>query len=116
VTIESGLSDAELADRYRSAHAFLCLSEHEGFCIPLLECFHYGLPVVSRPSGGIPEVAGDAALLVADRDLAVVAELAALAATDGELRRDLRARGRGRLEVYAPAETAKKLRAVLESA
>jgi glycosyltransferase involved in cell wall biosynthesis len=116
VTIESGLSDAELADRYRAAHAFLCLSEHEGFCIPLLECFHYGLPVVSRPSGGIPEVAGDAALLVADRDLAVVAELAALAATDGELRDELRARGRRRLEVYAPAETAKKLRAVLEGA
>jgi glycosyltransferase involved in cell wall biosynthesis len=41
-------------------HAFLCLSEHEGFCIPLLEAFH-GVPVNARPVGGVPEVAGNAA-------------------------------------------------------
>jgi glycosyltransferase involved in cell wall biosynthesis len=114
VTIESGLTVEQLAQRYREAHVFLCLSEHEGFCIPLLESFHYGVPVVSRPSGGIPEVAGDAALLVEDRDLAVIAELAALAATDAQLRATLRERGRERLVLYGPRETAAKLRAVLE--
>lgn len=114
VTIESSLSGAELADRYRRAHLFLCLSEHEGFCVPLLESFHFGVPVVTRPSGGIPEVAGDAALITADRDLAVVAELAALALTDAELRSELRERGRRRLAVYTPEATAAKLRSVLE--
>jgi glycosyltransferase involved in cell wall biosynthesis len=114
VTIESGLSPGELAARYRDAGAFVCLSEHEGFCIPLLEAFHFGVPVVSRPVGGIPEVAGDAALLVDDRDLAVVAELVALVLEDGELRAALRERGRARLAAYAPDETAAKLRAVLE--
>jgi L-malate glycosyltransferase len=116
VAIESSLSATELADRYRSAHLFLCLSEHEGFCIPLLEAFHFGVPVVSRPSGGIPEVAGDGALLVGDRDPAVIAELAALAIEDGELRAQLRARGRERLAAYAPQATAAKLRSVLEEA
>ena len=42
---------------------FVCLSEHEGFCIPLLEAFHFGVPVIARPGGAVPEVAGDAALL-----------------------------------------------------
>lgn len=114
VTIESGLTAEALADRYRAAHAFLCLSEHEGFCIPLLEAFHFGVPVVARPAGGIPEVAGDAALLVGDRDLGVVAEALWLALSDGELRAALRERGRARLAAYAPEETAAKLRAALE--
>jgi glycosyltransferase involved in cell wall biosynthesis len=114
VTFESGLSDAELADRYRAATVFLCLSEHEGFCIPLLESFHLGLPVVSRPSGGIPEVAGDAAVLVDDRDPAVIAEAVALVLEDAELRAELRSRGRRRLGEYGSEATAAKLRAVVE--
>jgi glycosyltransferase involved in cell wall biosynthesis len=114
VTIESGLSTAELADRYRRAGVFVCLSEHEGFCIPLLEAFHFGLPVVARPSGGIPEVAGDAALLVDDRDLGVIAELTALALEDGELREELVARGERRLVDFDADHVAAKLRAALE--
>ncbi|MCW3047517.1 MAG: hypothetical protein JWO74_1801 [Solirubrobacterales bacterium] len=114
VTFERGLPAGALAERYRAAHAFVCLSEHEGFCIPLLEAFHFGVPVVARPAGGIPEVAGDGALLVEDRDAGVVAELLRLVLTDAELRTALRERGRARLAAYGPAETAAKLRAALE--
>jgi glycosyltransferase involved in cell wall biosynthesis len=115
VTFEQGLDDAELAERYRAAHAFVCLSEHEGFCIPLLEAFHMGVPVVARPIGGIPEVAGDAALLVEDDDLAVVAELVKLAVEDTELRDELRRRGRERLAPFAPETVAATLRDAIES-
>lgn len=115
VSFASGLSDAELADCYRSADVFLCLSEHEGFCVPLLECFHFGLPVVARPTGGVPEVTGTAALLCEDDDLAVVAELLHLACTDPQLRGELRERGRGRLEQFRPEVTARRLREALES-
>jgi glycosyltransferase involved in cell wall biosynthesis len=115
VTIESGLSEAALGDRYRAADAFLCLSAHEGFCIPLLEAFHFGLPVIARPAGAVPETAGDAALLVDDEDPAVVAELLHLAVTDGELRTELARRGRERLEQYAPDLVAQRLRAAVEA-
>jgi glycosyltransferase involved in cell wall biosynthesis len=116
ITIESGLDRAALADRYRSAHAFLCLSEHEGFCIPLLEAFHFGVPVIARPVGGVPEVAGDAALLLArDDGESVVAELLALAAGDAELRATLRARAAARVAAFAPEPTARTLRAAVES-
>src|SRR5262249_750380 len=85
LTIEAGVTREQLGARYRSAHAFLCLSEHEGFCIPLLEAFHFGVPVIARPVGGVPEVAGDAALLLDDADdESVVAELLALAVGDEE--------------------------------
>jgi glycosyltransferase involved in cell wall biosynthesis len=116
VTIESGLTPEQLAARWRSAHAFLCLSEHEGFCIPLLEAFHFGVPVIARPVGGVPEVVGDAALLLGDGDgESVVAELLALAVGDGDLRAGLRARGAARVSAYAPEPTARTLRAALES-
>jgi glycosyltransferase involved in cell wall biosynthesis len=115
VTIESGLTPEQLAGRWRSAHAFLCLSEHEGFCIPLLEAFHFGVPVIARPVGGVPEVAGDAALLLDDADgESVVAELLAVAVGDGELRAELRRRGAARVAAYAPEPTARALRAALE--
>lgn len=115
VTIESGVSMEGLRERYHRASVFVCLSEHEGFCIPLLEAFAAGLPVVTRPVGGIPEVAGDAALLVEDRDLAVVAELAALAIEDAELRGELRRRGVARLEHFAHDEVARQLRELVET-
>jgi glycosyltransferase involved in cell wall biosynthesis len=116
ITIESGLSTEQLAARYRSAHAFLCLSEHEGFCIPLLEAFHFGVPVIARPVGGVPEVAGDAALLLAEDDgESVVAELLAIATTDEDLRATLQERAAARVAAYAPGPTARALRAAVES-
>jgi glycosyltransferase involved in cell wall biosynthesis len=116
ITIESGLSREALADRWRSAHAFLCLSEHEGFCIPVLEALHFGVPVVARAIGGIPEVAGDAALLLEDGDdVSVAAEAVHLAICDAELRADLRRRAAARVVAYAPEPTARKLRDALQA-
>jgi len=113
VTIETGIPFEKLLEHYRSAHALLCLSEHEGFCIPLLEAFHFGVPVIAQPAGGIPEVGGDAALLTGADDLAVVAELLHLAVSDPELRAELRRRGESRLEAYAYDRTAARLRDTL---
>ena len=114
VSIQSSLPPEALVERYRAAHAFLCLSEHEGFCVPLLEAMHLGVPVIARPAGGIPEVAGDAALLVADTDHAVLSELLHLAVSRPGLRAELRERGRRRVAAYAPQRTAERLREVLE--
>jgi glycosyltransferase involved in cell wall biosynthesis len=116
VTIESGLTREQLAGRWRSAHAFLCLSEHEGFCIPLLEAFAFGVPVIARAIGGVPEVAGDAALLLDGEDgESVAAELLALAVGDGELRAALRERGTARVAAYSPEQTARTLHDALAS-
>jgi L-malate glycosyltransferase len=116
VSIESSLSNAELGERYRAAHVFLCLSAHEGFCIPVLEALSQGLPVIARPAGAIPETTGDAAILVDDPDPAVIAELVHLAVTDAELRAELRRRGQARLALYSPDRVAERLREAVESA
>jgi glycosyltransferase involved in cell wall biosynthesis len=113
ITIESGLDESELGDRFRAAHVFLCLSAHEGFCIPVLEAFQFGIPVVARPTGAIAELAGDAALLVPDEDPAVIAELVHLAVNDETLRSELRRRGQTRVAEYAPELVAERLRSAL---
>jgi len=117
ITIEGALDPAQLADRYRRADAFLCLSEHEGFLVPLLETFHYGVPVVARAVGGVREVAGDAVLLLdPDRDdePAVVAELLHLGVTDDALREELRRRGERRLEHFSHEAVAQRIRTAVE--
>jgi glycosyltransferase involved in cell wall biosynthesis len=117
VELPGPLDQHKLTNAYREASAALYLSEHEGFCIPLLEAFHFEIPVVARPRGGMPEVAGDAALWTAeDPDLGMVAELLGLVTADAELRAALAERGRARLEEYSHERTAAKLRETVEAA
>jgi len=113
VTFERGLDDEALAARYRSAHVFLCLSEHEGFCVPLLEAFQHGVPVVARPRGAVTETVGEAGLLL-DGPLDAMAELVHLAIDDAELRGILRERGHARLDRYAYPRTSALLRELLD--
>ena len=102
VVFVEDLPQAQLNHVYRRAAAMLSLSEHEGFCVPLLEAFHFGLPVVARRAAAMPEVGGDAVLwLEAEDDVSVVAELLHIAATEPALRDELAARGRRRLEAYS---------------
>jgi glycosyltransferase involved in cell wall biosynthesis len=114
VSLAGGLPQRDLNAAYASADVLLSLSEHEGFCVPLLEAFHFGVPVVAQPAGGMPEVGGDAVLWT-DPDPTVAAELIELALRDGELRAELARRGRERLDEYAPERTAAKVRAAVDA-
>jgi glycosyltransferase involved in cell wall biosynthesis len=114
VSFETGLASAELWQRYRSAGAFLCLSEHEGFCIPLLEAFHFRVPVVARDAGAVSEVVGDAGVLLrGDDGVATIAELLAIVLDDGELRAELAQRGERRLQRYDHGGAAARVHAAV---
>jgi glycosyltransferase involved in cell wall biosynthesis len=117
VTFEThGVSRARLAEHYRSAHVFLCLSEHEGFCIPLLEAFHFGVPVVARAAAAVGEVVADAGVLLSEHDdVATIAELLRIVIGDPELRAELRARGQRRLGDFDRAHVEALMRAQLEA-
>ncbi len=114
VVFEHEISRAKLASRYAEADVFLCLSEHEGFCIPLLEAFHSEIPVVARDAGAVAEVLGDAGVLLGSDDtVATVAELLPIVIGDRELRGELAARGKRRLEHYDATRTAELMRAAV---
>ena len=67
VDFVSRISDAELSAHYGSADVLVMLSEHEGFGVPLVEAMPHGLPVVAYASGAVPEVVGDAGVLLEAR-------------------------------------------------
>lgn len=115
VRLAGGLAQDEVNAAYAEAGVLLTLSEHEGFCVPLLEAFHFGVPVVAAPAGAVPGVAGHAALYT-DGDPAVTAELMDMAVRDTELREELARRGRERLEQFAYERTAASVREVVEEA
>jgi glycosyltransferase involved in cell wall biosynthesis len=64
VRILGAVDEHDLAALYRSAHLVVTASEHEGFCLPLLEAMTFGKPIVARACAAIPETVGDAALLL----------------------------------------------------
>jgi glycosyltransferase involved in cell wall biosynthesis len=123
VTIAGGLPQPDLNAAYAEADVLLSMSEHEGFCVPLLEAFHFGLPVVARPAGAMPEVGSDAVLWTApisdgpgEADPAVAAELIDLAVRDQDLRGELRSRGHARLDEYSYDRTAERIEEAIEAA
>ena len=55
---------SEVLAYYRTADAFVCMSEHEGFCVPLVEAMYFGLPIVAYKAGAVAETVGGGALLL----------------------------------------------------
>jgi len=84
----------------------------EGFGFPLLEAMQYRLPVVASTRGSIPEVAGDAALLVDPLDAAALAAALEVALTDSAQRQRLIANGTARVASFSWADTAEQLAAL----
>ena len=88
------VSDAELNAYYRVADVLVCLSEHEGFCVPLFEAIRSDLPALAFASAGIPYSTGGGVLMLEDKDPALVAETVAYVLEDKPLRTQLLARQR----------------------
>ena len=99
------VSAGELLAHYRVADAFVCLSEHEGFCIPLLEAMAHRVPIVAFASSAVPGTLGDAGVLLASKRPATVAAAVHRVLSDGPLRNALVAAGTARLETFTLART-----------
>lgn len=69
------VSDQELYDYYRSSDIFICMSEHEGFCIPLIESMAMKLPTIAYDACAVKDTMGDAGVLVKDKDYLTIAKL-----------------------------------------
>jgi glycosyltransferase involved in cell wall biosynthesis len=76
----------ELLACYSVADLFLCLSEHEGFCVPLLEAMAFGVPVVAFDAGAVRETLRGGGLLIRDKAPDLVAELVHQVLTEASLR------------------------------
>jgi glycosyltransferase involved in cell wall biosynthesis len=103
VNFAGAVSDGVLAAHYQTADVFACCSEHEGFCVPLLEAMSNGLPVVTVSHAAIPETLGDGGLLLPRFAAGAMAAALDLAVRDADVRAGLVAAGRRRLGAFTLA-------------
>ncbi len=62
------ISFAAILAYYSVAHVFLCMSEHEGFCVPLVEAMYFHVPIVAYSSSAVPSTLGGAGILIDNKD------------------------------------------------
>ncbi len=92
-----------LVSLIRGARAVTFPSLYEGFGLPVLEAMLLGTPVLTSTASCLPEVAGDAALLVDPTDVDAIRRGLVALASDDDICREYRARGRVRAEMFSPA-------------
>lgn len=80
------VANEELAAYYEIADVFLCASEHEGFCVPLIESFHMGVPVLAYAAAAVPATMDGAGVLYTDKHPLHVAALIDAVVSDRDLR------------------------------
>tara|TARA_B110000495_G_C23019475_1_gene604517 strand:+ start:576 stop:1652 length:1077 start_codon:yes stop_codon:yes gene_type:complete len=69
------LSDKELKSYFQISDVFLCMSEHEGFCIPLVESMHFDIPIIAYNAGAIPDTLGGAGILLNHKKFGEIANI-----------------------------------------
>jgi glycosyltransferase involved in cell wall biosynthesis len=92
--------DNELAAYYRAASVYISLSEHEGFCVPLVEAMAADVPVLAYGAGAVPDTLGGAGVQFAPKDLEHAAELLGALAFEEDLRKQVIAGQRRRLAEF----------------
>ncbi len=103
VEFAGSVTESAISDWYRLADVFLCLSEHEGFCVPLIEAMAAGVPVVALRATVVPETVGDAALLLYSKASGDVAGALERVFSDVRLRVALGEAGHERSEAFGPS-------------
>ncbi len=86
------ITDERVAAHYREADIFLSLSEHEGFCVPVIEAMRAGTVVIAYEGGAVAETLGGAGVLLHTLDPLIVAEVVDRVAGDEDLRKQIVAR------------------------
>lgn len=98
VLFTGGVSDEMLKAYYLVADAFVTVSEHEGFCVPLVEAMSMKLPITAYASTAIPETVGDAGIVWTERNPLLIAESIDRFVRDKTVRDALARRGYRRYE------------------
>ena len=110
------VDDRQLAEAYDQADVLVVASEHEGFCLPVVEAMARGLPVVAFEEGALGEVLGTAGLLLERKDPMALASAVFRVQTDTELRARLVAAGRTRPAELGLAKAGERLADLLVAA
>ena len=110
------VSDAELRAIFSLSQVYLCLSDHEGFCVPLVEAMKMDLPIVAKRSTAVGETLGSAGVLLDQPLPSHTAEVVSALAGDPNWRQEIIRSQRRRLKDFRPDAVWARLRGLLEQA
>jgi L-malate glycosyltransferase len=105
--------DAELAAYYRAASVYISLSEHEGFCVPLVEAMAMDVPVLAYGGTAVPDTLGGAGVQFVPKDLEYAAELMGMLAFDDHPRDEVIEGQRRRLDAFGDRVIQQRLASVI---
>jgi L-malate glycosyltransferase len=108
VSITGSVSPEELEAYYRGTDVFVCASEHEGFCVPLVESMGHGVPIVAYATSAVPETVADAGLLLRSKEPLRFAASVHRVVEDTRLRTQLVEAGRRRAETFSLANSRRR--------
>jgi L-malate glycosyltransferase len=106
-------TQAQLNAFYRCADVFLCMSEHEGFCIPIIESIAHDVPVLAYAAGAVPETLDGSGVLFREKRFEPVAEMIGKLSKEGPFRSAVIAQQRERLARYTGRNLAEELKTLL---
>ena len=115
VELAGPVTPGVLAAQYRAADAFVCLSDHEGFCVPLLEAMHHEVPIVALAAAAVTETLRHGGIVLDEKAPVTVAAAVHRVLTDAPLRASLVAAGQARLADFSLARARARLRDAIES-
>ena len=107
--------DEDLAAFYRWADVYVSLSEHEGFCVPLVEAMAADVPVLAYAAGAVPETLGGAGVLFDPKDLELASEMLGLLVYDRPVRDRVIEGQRRRLVDFSPVRIESRLKEIVAS-
>ena len=107
--------DDELAVYYHTAKAYVSLSDHEGFCVPLVEAMAADVPILAYGATAVPETLGGAGVCFTPKDLEYAAELLGMLVYDDVLRDRVIAGQRRRLNDFGLASVERALDSMIAS-
>jgi len=108
------IDSPQLISYYQLADLFISMSEHEGFCVPLVESMFFKIPIIAYNCAAIPYTLGDAGILINHKKIDDIAELCYLVARDEKFRHRIIERQNKRLEYFTLGKTKKRLLNILK--
>ncbi len=109
VSLTGRVSASRLAAYYRSSDVLLCASEHEGFCVPLLEAMSFDLPIVAYAAAAVPETLGSGGILLDTKDPELWCEVIEELRHNPQFRAEILAKQRERLSEMSLESTEARL-------
>lgn len=109
------VTDQELGTLFRYSHMYISMSDHEGFCVPIVEAMSFDLPVLAYDAGAVADTMGGAGVLVKEKNPEDIAVLADMILTESGIRDQILARQKKRIDFFTGKSIDEELKSFVKN-